>query len=252
MRKITKIIISKCSIYFDKLVYQYSRCNWFGKCIIGLLIGITFSLLTSVLIPEFAEQLQNTYPNAEYLDSAFKIVTIASILSFLSLVLLNYANEYCLKYRPDQDMLGFLLRSKNYIQNPRLYNIYKVFVRDLARSLRNQIQNLDVINTDHIDLATEVDLTSLRNNKLVFGANDTLISGRAISHARRERILKICESLLNDEIRSFYATEFHIMDVVSDKRKYNDDNNYRENLQTNKNITSCPNKKRIIGIKKAD
>lgn len=252
MKKVSKKIFSKCSIYFDKLVYKYSRCSWFGKCFIGLLIGFAFSLLTSVFIPGLAEQIQKAYPNAKYIDSLFKIITIASILSFFSLILLNYANEYCLKYRPDQDMLGFLSSSKRIILNTRLYNIYKIFVRDIASSLRNQIQNLDVINTDHIDLATEVDLTLLKKDKLVFGANDTLISGRAISNTRRERILKICESLLNDEIRSFHATEFHIMDVISDQRKYNADNNYRESLHTNKNITSCSNKKRIIGIKKAD
>lgn len=213
-------------------------CIFLNFCLTQLMAFI--SSIISIELPHFS-----------FVSST---ISIALIIVYLFHRFMHFAHEYCLNYRPEKTFLEEMGKIKNNINNDTIYEIFKNFISRHASSIsNNQLQNLDQLNLNYVDLAAALELTSINSDdKLVFSGNDTFINGKALSSVRRERVLHICKSLLNNHISKFYATEFHLIDVISDEAKWNDDKDYREALQEDANIKNCSNKTRIIGIKKSD
>lgn len=227
-----------CSLHY----FISEKFNAIGNFLNNLKIGI------SVI-----ESLSSKFGTIFYNEAAKSIISTIPLIMLLFHLFMHFAKEYCLKYRPEKKFLDDMIKIKGNINNDHIYEIFKDYIsRHISSISNNQFQNLDQLNYNYVNLASAVELTSLNDtDKEVSSEGNTTINAKALSVLRRERVLQVCKFLLKGKVTSFYATEFHLKEVISDCAKWNDDKEYRNILQNDCHIKNSV-RKRIIGVKESD
>lgn len=238
---------NKIKEHVAKFIIKYNDYSKPVQIFITLVIGGILGFFLSGIIPFISDVFEL---NTKLWILLLKLAPITGILSALFALFMYYSYEYCLKYRRERKFLEEMDKVRGNMRNDSIYDdVFKDFISDLAKQFgTEQVNKIDEQNHSYVDLATALELTPI--SQVIRTSSDIRIQGQAISRIRRKRVLEICKSLLNDRVALFYATEFHLYDVISDNDKRNNDEDYRKELK--KRIKDCPEKKRIIGIKNSE
>lgn len=208
-----------------------------------VVIRIIFQAIISFFIAKLWSYLCN-------INQHIFVGVLTAVLWCIWLIINYFANEYFKAYYPESNFLSNMRKIKDNINNNSIYDLFKEYSSKFVSSISNEINPIDQVDAKRVDLAFE--LASFQNQELKRNNGDIIITNKAISRIRRARILEICRSLLHENINTFYATECHLMDVISDNTKWDNDKKYREELQKTLSKIQDKNKKRIIIIKKSD
>ena len=191
-------------------------------------------LLVFTISTFFAYMMQHFLPlGLDYIDNIPKLPVILGMKPryYIALLLFILLYEYYNRLR-GKGYLVDILNSR--IEEMKSKALSKCFIEFVTQDSDDIAKLFKLITVQPIDLAWEpqmIGLKSCRRDECPNWNYDNMT--KSLSTLRRKRMIFISTSLINWRINMCFAMECHLFEIISNKEKFENDNEYRD-LQISK------------------